>query len=472
MSILPRTLRSAMLGALLAGSAFAAAPAHSQALFGEVDKTADASIRFSSAEDGAPILAGSEVEVSGRNFRPGQQVTLFYGSTPLTEAPLTADTEGAITARINLPADAAVGIHPIVVVADAPYSATIAELKVSPDIPLSGQDAFEITPAEPARGLYQSAYSARNNAVFTTSAIGRPPVSESQLVKLDADTLDVLARVTPAPAPQRRGRDGTMQDGGVFAVYGLGLDDANDTIWVTNTRQNSVAIYRQSDLGLVKQFEPGTVNHPRDAVVDSETGKAYISTMSPELAVLDTTAAEKTGPLEIASRKRGQDFATASMSLDRDAHRLYVASLRSAEVAVIDTGSNEVLNVFDVPGAEGTIGVAHDPQTGRIFVAAQGTDNLVILDGQSGEVIADTPVGAGALNVAFDPATRHAYVANRGAGTVTVTDVDGNIVANLGPAPMANHVTVGPDGTVFAVDKSAGARDADADHLLRISPVN
>ena len=35
------------------------------------------------------------------------------------------------------------------------------------------------------------------------------------------------------------------------------------------------------------------------------------------------------------------------------------------------------------------------PEGFHIFVAAQGSDNVVILDGESGAVIADTPVGAG-----------------------------------------------------------------------------
>jgi DNA-binding beta-propeller fold protein YncE len=262
-----------------------------------------------------------------------------------------------------------------------------------------------------------------------------------------------------------------MRDGGVFAVYGLDVDDSKDTVWVTNTRQDTVAVYRQSDLALVKQFDPGTVYHARDVRVHEGLGKAYVSaTFTPEVVVFDTAANEEAGRISIPSGKRREEFGTASLSLDEAANRLYVAGLGTAEVAVIDTASDEVLDVFPVPGARSVIGVSHDPQTGRIFVAAQGSDNLVILDGESGEVIADTPVGAGALNVVFDPVTRHAYVASRGAGTITVTDANGAIVANLGPAPLANHVSLGLDGTIYAVDKSAGAREADADQLLRIRP--
>ncbi|MCV0383890.1 MAG: YncE family protein [Erythrobacter sp.] len=470
---LNRTARALGIGLALAVSPLAVGAAQAQTVFGEVDRTAEPRIEFASAENGAPITAGDEVRIEGSGFRPGQQVTLRYGATPLTAQALAADGEGKLTGSFALPAEAVVGIHPIVVTTQAPYHAIIAELKVSPDIALSGQSGFRVTEAEPARGLYQSVYSPKSNAIFTTSAIGRPPVKESALTKLDARTLEVAAQANPGAAPQRPGRDGTMQDGGVFAVYGIDIDDAKGTVWVTNSRQDTIAVYRQSDLGLVKQFEPGAVSHSRDVRVDEALGKAYVSaTFTPEIVVFDTANNTETKRIAIASGKRREEFGVASLSLDDAAHRLYVAGLGTSEVAVIDTQTDEVLNVFPVPGARGVIGIAHDPQTGRIFAAAQGTDNLVVLDGQTGAVIADTPVGAGALNVVFDPVSRHAYVANRGSGTVTVVDVDGKIVANLGPAPRANHVALGPKGTIYAVDKSAGARDADADQLLVITPTN
>lgn len=460
------------------GAALAQAPAQAPAQasaqapapFGALDRTGAPQLRFSATEPNRPIHAGDTVAVAGQGFRPGQAVTLLYGATPLPGSALVADAQGRVSGQLALPATAEVGNHPIVVVAQAPYTASIALLKVSPRIPLSGQEGYEVTEGAVARGLYQSAYSARNNALFVTAAVGRPPVRQSELLRVDPATLAVVARVTPAAAPARPGAPAGAE-AGVFAVYGVGVDDANGTVWVTNARQDTVAVYRQADLSLLRQFAPGTVSHPRDVVVDQPLGKAYVSaTFKPEVVVFRAGTPELAGRVEIASRVRGGTFSAASLSLDAAAHRLYVVSNTTSEVAVIDTRTDTVLKVLPVPGARGSIGVSHDPQTGRIFVAAQGSDNLVVLDGESGAVIADTPVGAGALNVVFDPVRRRAYVSSRAAGTVTVTDADGKILANLGPAPLANHVAAGRDGTIFAVDKSANARGEDGDTLLRIRP--
>src|SRR5690606_16143984 len=132
---------------------------------------------------------------------------------------------------------------------------------------------------------------------------GRPPVRQSELVKLDADTLEVLARITPPPVPARAGagpapqREGAPanNDPGVFAVYGVGLDDAKGTVWVTNTRQDTIAVYNQADLSLVKQFDSGAVEHARDVRIAGDLGKAYVgATQTPEIKVFDTAILEPT----------------------------------------------------------------------------------------------------------------------------------------------------------------------------------
>jgi DNA-binding beta-propeller fold protein YncE len=103
-------------------------------------------------------------------------------------------------------------------------------------------------------------------------------------------------------------------------------------------------------------------------------------------------------------------------------------------------------------------------------VASQGSDNLLIVDTDSGETLHNVLVGAGALNVAFDPVSKHAYVSNRGAGTVTVVDTDGNIVANLENAPFANHVAVDDKGDIFAVNKAQGEDNPANDRISKITP--
>lgn len=412
---------------------------------------------------GQNVVPGSDADVIGRQFVPGQQVTLLRGETVLNATPYVVDAEGNFKGKVAIPADAVPGQQPVIVRASQPSAAAVLSLRVSPNLPLSGQQNFNQTSAKLVQGLYQSAYSAASNAVFVTAAVGRPPVTQSQLLKLDPKTLKVTAKITPAEVPGGKG-------GAVFAVYGVGVDDANGNVWVTNTRQDTVAVYRQKDLSLVRQFDVGTVPHARDVVVDGRHGKVFASAAGEDhLSVFDARTLQPLEPITLASGVDDKKFVPMSLVLDEAAGKLFTVSIGTPEAAVIDTTTGKVEKVIDLGNSISASGVAYDASAGRLYVASQGTDNLLIVDVASGKVLHDVPVGAGALNVAFEPVSKLAYVTNRGAGTVTVVDGNGKVVGNLDGGTFPNHVREDGKGNVFAVNKSRDAQDPKGDRITRIS---
>ncbi|MCD9005314.1 ATP-binding protein [Luteimonas sp. XNQY3] len=413
---------------------------------------------------GSPVIkAGDTVELNGMGFQPGQSVTLLRGETVLNAQPYTADAEGRFKGSVQIPADAVTGRHPVVVRAANPDAAVVFDLKISKELPLSGADRFDVASNKLVQGLYQSAYSAKSDALFVTSAVGRPPVTQSELVKVDPQTLEIVARATPAKVAGQ-------SDDRVYAVYGVGVDDVNGHVWVTNTRDNTVAVYNQSDLSLVKQFEAGLVPHARDIIVDTRDGRVYASAaFEPTLAVFDAKTLEPLAPVEIQSSIRGETFGPMSLALDASTGRVYTVSM-TGEAAIIDGANGTVEKVFALPNANGASGVAFDAANKRLYVASQGSDNVLIVDAETGTVLHDVYVGAGALNVAFDAQSGLAFVPNRGAGTVTVVSGDGQVVGNLEGGTFPNHVATDGRGHVFSVNKSRGAEDPAGDHVRRITP--
>lgn len=460
-----RSLRH-WLGASVLLMAGAAMPATAETVFTPTANGFQGMVSAAATERGRPILAGGAAVIRGQGLIAGQQITLMRGSHVLNDAPITADAEGRFSFELTVDAAAAPGLHPIVVIAENPAAASVIDLKISPDLPLSGAENFSIESAKVGPGLYQVAFGEGAGAVFVTSAVGRPPVKESALYRLDPKSLEVVARGAAGEAPA--GPDG--REGGVFAVYGLGLDEANATIWATNTRQNTVAVYRQNDLSLVKQFEPGEVDHGRDVVIDPSRGRAYISTsVEPRIEVFTTGSNQKADTITIQSAERGGKFAVMSLALDAKAGRLYTVSMSTNEYAAVDLNDHSV-KVFPLKGAKGASGVAYDPQDGLLFVASQQSDNLLIVKAEDGTVLHDVPVGAGALNVTFEPKSRQAFVANRGAGTITVVDTQGVVKAVLDAGSFPNHLQADGLGNVWAVNKSRGADDDAGDRLWRITP--
>ena len=422
------------------------------------------------------VLAGKPVTLAGRDFKPGQKVTLSYGGVVLGQT-ATADKDGNFRTQFVLPANADVGRYALVASAAEPAASLLVPLKISPNVPLSGQERFNVQSQALVPGLYQAGYSAKTDRVFVTSAVGRPPVTRSELVKVNAQTLAIEQRVTAPVAPAAPARPGAPAPAanalpGLYAVYGVGVDDANGNVWVTNTRQDTVAVYRQSDLAIVKQFEPGVVPHARDIVVDEVQGKAYASPVGePQLAVFNTKTPALLKNIPIQTGMRGpqaKDFSPMSLALDKASSRLFVVS-SGGEVAVISTRTDTVEKVFAVEGAVSASGIAYDAQTDRVFVAAQGSDNVLIVDAKTGKVLKDVKVGAGTLNVSFDPVRRLAYAANRASDTVTILDADGKIVGNLDVGSFPNHIALDGKGTAFTVNKARGAEDGEGDRIGRIT---
>jgi DNA-binding beta-propeller fold protein YncE len=428
------------------------------------------SFRVSAAAPQQPIFPGSTVVLRGDGFVPGQDIALQRGLERLTgDTPLIADAEGRLSFEFTLPDTAAVGMHPIVVLGTDPSTTKLLDLKISPDVPRSGAEDYSVTSVKsPAPGLYQLAHSPTSNALFVTASSFRPMAAA--LLKLDPETLEVIARSTPAPYPQ----DLRADDGGRFAdapaaAFGIGLDEARGTLWVTNTASNSVAVYAQDDLRLIKQFPQGQVYHSREVLVDPAHDRVYVtSSATAKVHVFDAETLEPVRIIEIDSTLRGENFYVMNMALDTFGNRLFVTSRATSELAVIDTTTGSVASVFALPGAIHATGVDFDAESGLVFVTGQDSDDLLLVDPATGEVRHDVPVGAGALSVGHDAAGGLAWVANRGAGTLTAVSTQGRIAANLALGSYPNDVIVTRDGTVYAVNKSFGPEDALGDLITMI----
>ncbi len=309
------------------------------------------------------------------------------------------------------------------------------------------------------QGVYQSAYSVSAQRLYVASAVGRPPVKASRLLAVDPASLGVVASATPALQASRT-------DGQVQAVYGLAVDEARSQIWTTNTRSGSVAVYRQSDLSLVKQFPDDVTPHARDVLIDTAHHRAYVSSPNSNLIhVFDSATLQPLPGITLTGA--GEAPKPMSLALDAAHQRLYTVSLNTAEVFAIDTATGRQVARYPVPGVQGASGIAVDNQAQRLYVVAQKSGDLSVLDARTGRVLQHLATGAGALNVAFDPVRRLAYVANRGAGTVTVVDEAGVIQAQVDTGSAPNHIALDPQGNAWVMVKKS-KNDPRGDRLVRI----
>lgn len=211
--------------------------------------------------------AGATAIFTASNLPEGAKVTAVgvEDTNWLSDGQATTETGGkAVIDNVTIPVTAAFGATVSFTYEVGGTSTTVdtATMVNASNAAVAVAD-YEINSLKVPSGLYQSAVN-NEGEVFVTRA---QRTANSTLYKLNGSSLEIVAQNDKLPA------DGE----GVFAAYGIGLDNTRGLVWVTNTRQNTVAVYKQEDLSLVAQFDTGESVHSRDVVVDEATGKAYVS---------------------------------------------------------------------------------------------------------------------------------------------------------------------------------------------------
>nr|WP_279114157.1 hypothetical protein [Enterobacter soli] len=435
------SVRTMLLASTIAMSTATTAYADSQWV--AASTTFPGSIRAGSRE--IPVKPGDKTVITIKSLQAGAAVTLLNGAEVLTPKPLTADEKGNLTIPLNVPADAATGLHPLTVITQNPASVSQVMLKLSQVVPPKNTEAFRLQTVPVGERAYQSAISA-DGKLFVTSARG--PKEGSRLMRLNAATLAVEEEAT-LPKDKK---------GEQIGVFGVGVDNVHHHVWTTNTLAETVTVYDAKTLSVVKAFPEGSVAHPRDVIVDEAHNRAYVSAaLTGFIEVYDTKTLEHIGQLEFVVERGKSLFNNTDLALDSAGGKLYGVSRDTPWVGWIDLKTGKSTTV-KVPEAQGATDIARDPKTGRLYVVSQETNNVVVLDAQ-GKVLADTYIGAGCVSVVWDPVTSHVFAATRAGGTVAVLDKDGKLVANIPMDETPNHLTAAPDGAVYLVSMYGTAGD-------------
>ena len=100
---------------------------------------------------------------------------------------------------------------------------------------------------------------------------------------------------------------------------------------------------------------------------------------------------------------------------DRSTHTLYTVSLdKPAALRInVDDPSDAEMYQLDARVMRRGSGAALDIGRGHLAVANQDTGNALIIDLESGDVLADIPTGDKAVAAVYEPVTDLFYVTNR-----------------------------------------------------------
>ncbi len=296
-------------------------------------------------------------------------------------------------------------------------------------------------------GLYEIVQNSTNNELYI-AAVGPRGETRGAVVRLDGATLQPKGTIDVSTSP----------------LYGLAINQKTQTLYGTDTRNGSVSAIDLATGKVVGTVQVGEKAHVRQIAVDEGANKIYVTVVG-AMRGSDTPSAiwvidGKSNTIDRVLNVPG--ISLTGLALDPANKRIFSTGMDSNDVIVLDIESGAVKSRW-ASGGENAINVAYDGATQRLFVANQGNGVLGVVNAKDGSLIKAIPTGEGALSVAYNPAVGQIYVANRRAGTVSVVDAKSYAkLADLETGTFPQTITINrADNSVYVTNKARGLpRDA------------
>ncbi len=223
-----------------------------------------------------------------------------------------------------------------------------------------------------------------------------------------------------------------------------GIDFAGEYAFAADNDSNTIVVIDQKSFDKVATLTPegkgpDTVNYL------SKEGRIYTSSNSDDATVFSDKKPFKVEAkfrLKPDPAKDGPDIAAYVASKDK------IYQPNDNVVDVIDAKTGKVDSVWDVGITGSTKAAAYDAKTNHLIVGT-GEKKMLVLDANSGKVVATIPVPGAVDATIIDESARRAYVGDK-SGVVDVIDLDSNKVVDSLPSEKNMH-TLAVDTKTHAV---------------------
>jgi YVTN family beta-propeller protein len=192
-------------------------------------------------------------------------------------------------------------------------------------------------------------------------------------------------------------------------VHGVAVANDLGKGYVSDGRANTVTVFDVKSLQTLKEVPVG--RNPDAILHDPFTERVFVfNGRGHSASVLSAESDTVIATIPLGGKP---EFAVTDL-----AGRIYVNIEDMSEVLSIDAISLNVLSRWPVAPGEEPSGLAIDREQHRLFSVC-GNEKMVVLDCETGKVVASVATGKGTDGCVFDPGLRYAYASN-GEGTVTV----------------------------------------------------
>jgi DNA-binding beta-propeller fold protein YncE len=199
---------------------------------------------------------------------------------------------------------------------------------------------------------------------------------------------------------------------GLGAPQGIAYIPELDRIFVANDKGGICKIYDG------KSFQPvGELSFKDDADnirYDEATKEIYIGFGSGGIAIVSAPDGKQIGSIKLPAHPE-------AFALEKQGKRIFVNVPDARHVAVIDREKGEVITKWGTDLAFGNFPIALDEANHRLFVGCRLPSRLVVLNTDSGDVVAKINISGDSDDVFYD-SKRHRIYAICGAGKIDIIE--------------------------------------------------
>jgi DNA-binding beta-propeller fold protein YncE len=199
---------------------------------------------------------------------------------------------------------------------------------------------------------------------------------------------------------------------GLGSPQGIAYVPSLDRLFVANDKGGILKIYDGKSFQLL-----GELNFKDDADnlrYDDATKKIYVGFGSGGIGIVNAPDGKEIGSIKLSAHPE-------AFELEKNGRRIFVNVPNSRDVAVIDRDKREVINKWKTDLAFGNFPMAIDETNHRLFVGCRLPSKLVVLNTDSGDVVAKIDISGDPDDVFYD-SKRHRVYAVCGAGRIDIIE--------------------------------------------------
>lgn len=201
---------------------------------------------------------------------------------------------------------------------------------------------------------------------------------------------------------------------GLGRVHGVALVPDRGLGFASSSGDNKVNVFDLATNKLLTKIEAG--DDPDAIIYDEKAKLIYVGDHDGKTATLIDPATEKvTGTIALGGEP---EYPQA----DPESGLVYQNLEDTSELVVVDPQKQVVLKRYTIDPGKSPTGLALDAADRRLFCAA-GNRKLIVLNEDTGDIVAVLPIGGGVDGAGYDATLHRVYTAN-GVGTMTVIEQD------------------------------------------------